>query len=271
VADSDTPAPVPAAPGWGWAPGSTPGGGWVPVPDPTTLTTAQLRRELDQATGEIRREIEAVRLLLATRLNAEIESTAVRVASLQKDIDGQPARRKADLDALQELVESRLGALENKLRLTFEEVRTIPAETRMEISHLRELHEEKFHGIELQFAERDTRGDQEKKASKEALDAALLAQKESVAQQNDANTTAATKSETSFTKQIDQIGTLIATLEKSLTDRITELKERIDRGEGSNAGALSGRTERRLDIGQLVAVIAVLLAAISIAAFLLKK
>ena len=74
-----------------------------------------------------------------------------------------------------------------------------------------------------------------------------------MSQQNEANTVAATKSETSFTKQIDQIGTLIATLEKSLTDRITELKERIDRGEGGTSGA----KEQRTGFGQTVIVVCI--------------
>jgi hypothetical protein len=60
-------------------------------------------------------------------------------------------------------------------------------------------------------------------------------------------------------------------MQKALDDRITEIKERIDRGEGGTAGALSDRTERRLDIGQVIAVVAIIIAAISVAAFLLKK
>jgi hypothetical protein len=189
--------------------------------------------------------MEAIRLLLATRLDAEIASTNVRVSGLQKDIDEQPQNRKADIAALQALLESRLDAIEARSNARLGEVHALPAEIRSEIQHLRELHEEKFHGIELQFAERDTRGDQEKKASKEALDAALLAQKESVAQQNDANTTAATKTETNFTKQIDLVGTQINALDKSLSDRISELKERIDRGEGSSTGMATATTDTR--------------------------
>ena len=47
-------------------PGRTPGGGWVPVPDPTTLTTEAVER----ATGVFRREIQALRETLETRLDA---------------------------------------------------------------------------------------------------------------------------------------------------------------------------------------------------------
>ena len=59
------------------------------------------------------------------------------------------------------------------------------------------------------------------------------------------------------TKQIDQIGTIIQTLEKALDARITELKERIDRGEGSMSGASSQRTERRSNTGVLTAAASV--------------
>jgi hypothetical protein len=240
-------------------------GDLIPRPDPTVLTatavreaTAAMRRELDQAITEIRRELESVRALLASRFDSHIRESDRRFAEV-------PGQRKEDVDSLRDLLQTRLTALEAKLRLGFEEVKAIPAETRAEINHLRELHEGRFTGIEQQFTERDIRADQDKRASKDALDAALLAQKEAVAQQNDANTTAATKSETSFTKQIDQIGTLIATLEKSLTDRITELKERIDRGEGSSSGAFETRTERRLDAGLNYTALAVLISAVILA------
>ena len=167
--------------------------------------------------------------------------TAIAVSSAKEDL-----RRESE--AATKLTDSKLENLQEQVRNHGTAISVSPVEreelrTRLQddistaIDNLHSLVTEKFKGVENQFQERDTRGEQEKKASKEALDAALLAQKESVSQQNDANTTAAQKSETSFTKQIDQIGTLIATLEKSLTDRITELKERIDRGEGTDHGS----------------------------------
>ena len=151
---------------------------------------------------------------------------------------------RREMAALRELIETRINISDTRLATLDALLSQRPQAIHDAIEHLRSLHEERFRGIQQQFAERDVRGEQEKKASKEALDAALLAQKESVSQQNDANTTAATKSETSFTKQIDQIGTLIATLEKSLTDRITELKERIDRGEGQSSGVQQNMAEQ---------------------------
>ena len=85
-----------------------------------------------------------------------------------------------------------------------------------------------------------------------------------VGAQGEASAAAAVKSETSFTKQIDQIGTIIQTLEKALDARITELKERIDRGEGSSSGAVDQRNEKRMDSQVLIAAVAAVLFLISI-------
>ena len=108
-----------------------------------------------------------------------------------------------------------------------------------------ELHGVRFEAIAGQFSERDIRGDQATLASGQALAAALQAAKELVGAQGEASAAAAVKSETSFTKQIDTIGALIQSVSAAIDARITELKERIDRGEGSTSGAQEVRTERR--------------------------
>jgi hypothetical protein len=193
---------------------------WRPVPDPTTLTTEQLRRELS---------------------------------------------------ALREILTARLDGMDRATSLLSETVNRTPTVIQTEISHVRELVEEKFSSVDQRFDERDVRTDQAAKASKEALDAALLAAKELVSQQNEANAAAADKAEQSTIKQIDQIGIRIDTMQKALDDRLTELKERIDRGEGSDSGAATRRTEQRLDLGQLVAVAAVIVAIVSVVLYALKK
>lgn len=209
----------------------TPGGGWVPVPDPTERTTRELRREL-----ATQREI--------------VE------AQMQSFVDAMRGR----LDAMDVADELRLA-----------EFRLLPAAIREQVSHLKELHDEKFASIELQFSERDVRAEQAATASASALAAALQAAKEAVFENSQAAAKAAEKVEQSFTKQIDQIGLRIDTEARANDARITELKERIDRGEGSTAGAGSYRTERRLDLGQLIAVVAVIIAVVSVAAFIIKK
>lgn len=217
-------------------PVAPPGAGWTPVPDPTALTNTAVT----QAKDDLRRELGADRELLAERI--------LRTETILRDLD---MRLKGDLadnvNALEALLTQRINGLEQIMRILDEVMKNGPAERdqlrerlqtdiQVAVNNLQHLHEERFNAIQQQFTERDTRGEQDKKSSKEALDAALLAQKESVSQQNDANTTAATKTETNFTKQIDLVGTQITALDKSLTDRISELKERIDRGEGQDRG-----------------------------------
>jgi uncharacterized coiled-coil DUF342 family protein len=203
----------------------------IPRPDPTALTATAVR----QAKEDLRRELSAQRELIDQRINgiaSELRSLGESVQRMPEDRDDLRRRLQADIATA--------------------------------VSNLRELHAERFTAVQQQFTERDVRGEQEKKSSKEALDAALLAQKESVSQQNDANTTAATKTETNFTKQIDLVGTQITALDKSLTDRISELKERIDRGEGTSQGATGQRAETRAGTASVYALIGVVVAVAAI-------
>jgi len=167
----------------------------------------------------------------------------------------------------------RLDGMERATELRLGEMHKIPADIDREIVHLRSFIEQKFKGVEikfdgiaLQFAERDIRVDTGARSSKEALDAALLAAKELVGATNLANAEAATKAETSFLKSLDQITTLIKSTADATDARIADLKERIDRGEGGNAGAATYRAEQRLDYGTLISVIAVIFVVIGIAA-----
>jgi hypothetical protein len=174
-------------------------------------------------------------------------------------------------DTLRELLGARLDGMDTATAVLSETVNRTPTVIQTEIAHVRELADERFTGIDKQFAERDVRTEQAAKASKEALDAALLAAKELVSQQNEANAAAADKAEQSTIKQIDQIGIRIDTMQKALDDRLTELKERIDRGEGSASGSASSRAEKRLDTGQLLTVLLVIIAAAAVVVAIVKK
>jgi hypothetical protein len=163
-----------------------------------------------------------------------------------------------EIAALREMFGARLDGMDRATELLSETVNRTPTIVQTEIMHVRELmseqltamsriSEERLKSIELQFTERDVRTEQAAKAGKEALDAALKSAKELVAQQNEANRSEAGKTESNFTKQID-----------AQAARIDELKERIDRGEGSHTGASEFRTERRLDVGTALQTIAIL-------------
>jgi len=138
----------------------------LPVPDPTTLTTDQLRRE-----------IAALKEVLQTQLAA----LADRVTLMQEHLD----RRSADISK--------------------------------EVAHLRTLHDEKFVKVATQFHERDTRTEQRTHDNKISVDAALQ----------------------TTTKQIDQIGVILDTTARGLSDKIDDIKTRVTQVETRTEGLIS--------------------------------
>jgi hypothetical protein len=106
---------------------------------------------------------------------------------------------RRDVSALREILQARLDGMDRAAVVLSETVNRTPTAIQTAISHLKELHEERFDSIALQFRERDVRTEQAAKAGKEALDAALLSAKELVAQQNEANRGEAGKTEQNFT------------------------------------------------------------------------
>ena len=167
-----------------------------PDPDPTTLTTQALYREINQVHDLINSETYAVSSGLSARLDGA---------------DRERLHLQAQLDA-------------------------VPTEVSRRIDTLRVLHEEKFNSIQVQFIERDTRTEQTSRDSKVAVDAALQAAKEAVGEQNKSSALAIAKSEASTTKQIDQQGLLIASSTQGLDDKINDVKERLTRIEGGANG-----------------------------------
>lgn len=149
---------------------------FTPVPDPTTLTTQNLQREIHIA---------------------------------------------------REVIETRLVGLEKEVEAKQTNIEKIPELIKNAVAHLKELHEEKFGSIQTQFNERDTRTEQTSHDSKVAVDAALQAAKEAVGEQNKSFSQAIQKSETITSKQIEQIGILIANMQKAFDDKIDDMKERI--------------------------------------------
>jgi hypothetical protein len=209
----------------------------LPVPDPTRLTTDQLRRELG-----------ALREILETRMDAADRATELQIADIRElfhQFDDLPAQmRQAIADRAKQhevLVDEQFKRLETELKLRFE-------------------------GVEKQFTERDVRAEHDSRANKEALDAALLAAKELVGVTNAANTAAQAKAEESTTKQIDALNSLIASNKEASDARINELKERIDRGgtTGFEEGARTSQSDAARNRQNGIALASVGLAAVAL-------
>ena len=123
-----------------------------------------------------------------------------------------------------EILETRLNAMDTATDLNKQATDKIPNIIDNKVAQLKNVFDErfatvveKFRSIETQFKERDTRTEQSSKDSKVAVDAALQAAKEAVGEQNKSNALAIAKSETAFTKQLDQIGALIMATTRPFT------------------------------------------------------
>jgi hypothetical protein len=173
---------------------------------------------------------------------------------------------EARIDGIQTNVEVRLHERDKAIDLLQHASSKIPDLIAQCVQHLREVHEEKFASIATQFIERDTRTEQTSKDSKTAVDAALQAAKEAVGEQNKSNAQAISKSEASFTKQIDQIGQAVSTMGKNLDGKIDDVKGRIQAIESQRKGqgdiwsvwfGVTGIVVAMISIG--VAIVAVLI------------
>jgi hypothetical protein len=181
--------------------------GNIPIPDPSLLTTEQLRRELAGL-----REVIETRLVGMDRAT---ELTAAQLVKIENNITITRGHRKEEVDrqilALREYVDG--------------QVQMVTA-----------VNQERFAAVNMRFQERDTRTEETAQQSRISLDAALAAAKEAVSEQNKANTLAIGKSEAATQKQIDSMDALIATITKSLESKIGDVKERLDRGDGKGQG-----------------------------------
>jgi len=112
--------------------------------------------------------------------------------------------------------------------------------------------EEKFRSVDRQFALVEQQRVEQKKDTKDAVDAALTAQKEAVREQTTASERSIAKSETATTKSIEQLGTTFNTAVEGLRRENADLKERIGVLETQRQSSLRG--EDRSQPWQLWAV-----------------
>jgi hypothetical protein len=148
--------------------------------------------------------------------NARLEEAK---ASIRRDMATQREEAKGWIDTLQRLLEEKINRVEA-------------------------VTTEKFHRVEGSFVERDTRTEQTAAGVKIAVDAALQAAKEAVAEQNRSFALATGKSETATMKQIDALGLAIQTANKGLDDKIADMKDRLTRIEGMDLGSARQRGQQ---------------------------
>jgi hypothetical protein len=192
------------------------------------------------------------------------DPTVLSTDAIARAVKAERDYETAQLDVLRE----RLRGIDKATELLNETVNRVPTDVQREVSHLRELSNEKFNSIAIQFAERDTRSERESRDNKVAVDAAFAAQKEAAARQDEANQKAIDKSEKSTAETIAKLSELFKTSGDGFMGQIADIKERITRAEGAATAAASaastalavrseGLTERRGSQGNMIAIVSI--------------
>lgn len=227
----------------------------VPVPDPTALTTAQLYREVSALSEIFEAKLKALTDKVDTSEAASKQALQSAAQSIQMGLDKAEKSIVVSIDKVQTEQRSNLTDAEKRVN---EKLESMSKNFDQSFGQHRVVDDEKFRSIETQFTERDKRIEQLSIADKTAIAAALQAQKEAASATNESNAAAISKSEIGFTKQIDQIYTLVASMAKSSDDKINDLKSRLDRGEGHTRGLNDGWGYLVGAIGIVIALIAML-------------
>lgn len=174
-------------------------------------------------------------------------------------------------DTKLDVLTTRITAMDQAQELLRANVNQVPSTADRLTSQLKEVMEEKFTSVETQFKERDVRTEQDKTSTKVAVDAALSAQKEAAGAQNDSNTKAIEKSEAATAKQIDGIQALLKSNFDALNDKITDLKGRIDRGEGVSSNQRDAVSISHGSNSNTIAIVAAVIAALAVVGSILMN
>jgi hypothetical protein len=215
---------------------------------------------------------------LRTEIATQFDAIYTRFSAIDKatelqhqDLVRVPTQVQLACSALEEKQNYRFKALEDTARVIHEDYVRVPTLLDRSMVEVRALMQEKFDSIKVQFAERDTRTEQTAAGVKIAVDAALQAAKEAVAEQNRSFALATGKSETATMKQIDALGLAIQTANKGLDDKIADMKDRLTRIEGMDLGSSRHRdtmqedsSAARHDRQNLIATIALVVAGLGL-------
>jgi hypothetical protein len=217
----------------------------TPSPDPTTLTTDQLKREIEQLRAALKSEIDSTKEVFESKLMGLRTFYDSAVIGLHTEIDTKEQVIDTKIHGQSNIFDTRLSGMDRAVMLLQALTDKIPTTMDDKVGHLKALHQEKFDSIATQFIERDVRTEQTAAGVKIAVDAALQAAKEAVGEQNRSFALATAKSEAATTKQIDAQALSIQTAYKGLDDKIIDMKDRLTRIEAIGLG-----TDRAVNLSQ---------------------
>jgi chromosome segregation ATPase len=192
-----------------------------PDPDPTNRTLDQLYREIALATEKYDTELRA----LAEKNAETFRAMDKALILLQQFADKSPTTSNVD---------GRVDALDRMMDIKIQGSKEL---SEMRVAYIKEIAEIKNSATEA-LTNAKFLGNQI------ALDAALKTQKE-----------ASDKIEQNFTKQFENMGTLISTSIASLAQQINDMKERIGGVEGGNRGSTVQKQDEKDSRGFVIAAV----------------
>jgi hypothetical protein len=246
-------------------------------PDPSSLTTQQLQRE-----------VASLKEILTTRLDGMEKAIQVahenlvrvptdtdkQIQHLKELHDSRFDERNHNAELRKQVIETRLNGMDRALELLQETTGAFPTRVDEKMSALEKVQAEKFGSIALQFMERDARVARSSADSKLAVDAALQAAKEAVAEQNKSSALAIAKSESATQKQIDQLGLNIQQGTNAQDGKINDMKERLTRIEGRSEGGKETKQDSRAVGSSVASLVSILIGvagfAVAVIALLLR-
>jgi tetrahydromethanopterin S-methyltransferase subunit G len=142
------------------------------------------------------------------------------------------------------------------LETVHREISIVEEKIELVIGSLEQNTAEKFRSVERQFELVERQRAEQKVDTKQAVDAALTAQKEAVKEQTTASERAIAKSETATAKQIDQMTITNATAINGVISTLNDIKERVTKVEAEKQGGGNAISSRRAETAQLIALFA---------------
>lgn len=156
-----------------------------------------------------------------------------------------------EIAALEKVIETRLDGMDRATILRYDAVALNLGHSEEKVNALKTLlvaiMDERQHGIQNQFEERDTRTKRDAEQVKLAVDAALQAAKEAVQEQNKGFTLSIDKSDAAKTKEIDALGIRLAAATGGIEGQIGDLKDRLTRIESLGIGRAAQVIESRAE------------------------
>jgi hypothetical protein len=144
------------------------------------------------------------------------------------------------------------------------EIQSVKDWTGALVDSAKEVTIERFRSVDTQFALSERQRVEQKKDTKDAVDAALSAAKEAVQEQTKASAEAIGKSEAINSNAQSQLATQFETGIKSVSEKFDDLKDRVLRLEQTKITEVAGHESQRMDYGLLVSIASVFISIIAI-------